>query len=151
AVGGVEVTMEEDVELGKYFFKAGETVLLEGEMAYWFLKYRDVTIFDSASDRLNRQKLYLNSLLYKMIEVVKHDVSIVNHVYEIAKEYMVTDISLEEMAYMATTLGVYEFHMEDMYSLEGETITGELYEEFYVDTQAMYELILDVFYVEVKE
>ncbi len=150
AVGGVEVTVEEDIELGKYFFEAGETVLLEGDMAYWFLKYRDVTIFDSASDRLNRQKLYISSLLSQMIGVLEQDGSIVGRVYEIAKEYIVTDISLEEMAYMATTMSKYEFHLGNMHSLEGETITGEMYEEFYVDTQAMYELILDVFYLEVE-
>ena len=33
-----------------------------------------------------------------------------------------------------------------MYSLQGETIMGEEYEEFYADEKALFELILNVFY-----
>ena len=36
--------------------------------------------------------------------------------------------------------------MNHFYSLKGETIQGEEFEEFYVDEEALYELIIDIFY-----
>ncbi len=151
AIGGVEVTIAEDVTVGKYSFQEGETVLLESDMAYWYLKYRDVQVFDSATERLNRQKQYIMAFVNKLIEVLRTDITIVNKLYQIALAYTVTDVSIDEMTYMASTMAFYDFDMDNMHSLEGETITGEMYEEFYVDTESMYELILDVFYIEVDE
>ena len=30
--------------------------------------------------------------------------------------------------------------------MEGETVMGEVFEEFYADEEALYEMILDIFY-----
>ena len=40
----------------------------------------------------------------------------------------------------------YDFDVENMYSLQGEVIQGENFEEFYVDDDALQELIVKLFY-----
>ena len=35
---------------------------------------------------------------------------------------------------------------EDMYNIPGEVVMGSQFEEFYVDEDGLYQLILDVFY-----
>ena len=50
---------------------------------------------------------------------------------------------------MVPQMAGYTFSGEDMHILQGETVEGEDFEEFYVDETALYELILDVFYEEV--
>ena len=60
---------------------------------------------------------------------------------------MVTDITLDEVNYLATTALSYSFSGDQVYSLEGETVVGDGgFEEFYPDEQALYELILNIFY-----
>ncbi|MDE7221158.1 MAG: LytR family transcriptional regulator, partial [Oscillospiraceae bacterium] len=69
--------------------------------------------------------------------------------YSTLSKYMVTDISVDEVGYLATQVLGYSFSGDRMYVLEGETRIGEIYEEFYVDEDALYRLVLDVFYEEV--
>jgi hypothetical protein len=40
---------------------------------------------------------------------------------------------------------------DHVYTVPGETIKGEKYEEYYVDEEALYDLIIEVFYNEVDE
>jgi hypothetical protein len=45
----------------------------------------------------------------------------------------------------------YEYSEDDMYSVPGETTVGEDgYEEYHVDEEAFYDLIIQVFYEEVE-
>ena len=63
---------------------------------------------------------------------------------------MVTDIGVDEISYLASQAAGYHFSEESLRSLQGATVQGEIYEEFYPDEQALYELILEVFYEEVE-
>ena len=63
---------------------------------------------------------------------------------------MVTDISVDEVGYLATQILNYSFDSDDMYVLEGEIKDGERFEEFYVDEDALYRLILKIFYEEIE-
>ncbi len=63
---------------------------------------------------------------------------------------MVTDVSLDKVAYLAPILAEYAYDGDDFHNLQGETVMGEQYEEFYPDEEAMFEMILDVFYEKVQ-
>jgi hypothetical protein len=45
----------------------------------------------------------------------------------------------------------YELDESNIYSIKGETIQGKKFEEFHADDDALYEMILDIFYNEVEE
>lgn len=149
AVGGVEVVALEDVIRTK--IKEGDKILLKGMDAYYYLHNRDTKSPESAGRRLERQKQYLTAYAAVALEAVKSDITLPVTLYNTLSKYMVTDLSLDEITYLAVQASGYHFDSGNMYSLRGETVAGEKYEEFYIDETALYELILKVFYEEVED
>ncbi|MBR1932024.1 MAG: LCP family protein, partial [Lachnospiraceae bacterium] len=146
AVGGVEVKVLEDVINSN--LKEGQTVTLKGQQAYQYLHNRDTRSDFSAGRRLERQKQYLSAYAATAITKMKQDITLPVKIYTTISKYMVTDISVDEVSYLATQALDYKFGSDVIYSLEGETLIGEKFEEFYPDETALYELILQVFYEE---
>lgn len=60
--------------------------------------------------------------------------------------YIVTDMDAEQLNAFAS----YEYLTDDVSYLPGETVQGEIYEEFYVDEEALQDEIIHTFYKEVK-
>lgn len=144
ALGGVEVTLPFDVpEINQ---SAGTTVRLYGEDAFYFLKYRSLDEFDSASVRLEKDKIYLKAFMNQVFESTKADISYPIKLYQMVKDYIVTDISVDEMSYLASELLGYDIGGVKMYSIPGETVMGEKFEEFYVNEVGLKEQLLDIFY-----
>jgi anionic cell wall polymer biosynthesis LytR-Cps2A-Psr (LCP) family protein len=148
AIGGVELTALEDVPQSK--IKEGETLTLMGKDAYCYVHNRDTKSFGSADRRLDRQKQYMTAYIAKAKSRIKDDITLPITLYNTIKKYTVTDISVDEISYLATQAAGYSFSVDNFYSLEGETVMGEKFEEFYIDETALYELILKVFYTETK-
>lgn len=151
AVGGVDVTVLEDLTRIDKSLKKDESVHLMGDSAFWYVKYRNTGEFASADRRLERQKQYLNAFVGEAKQAAKQNISIVLDLYKAISSQMVTDVTVDEVAYLAPILTDYQFDSDNFYMLEGETIMGERFEEFYPDEDALYQLILEVFYEEVKE
>lgn len=151
AIGGVDVTVLEDLtKVDKNLIK-DEKVHLMGESAFWYLKYRDTSVFGSADLRLARQKQYLNSFIDVAKKSARQNISVVLDLYQAIMPQMVTDITLDEVAYLAPVLLDYQFDSDSFYSMEGETVMGEQFEEFYPDETALYEMILEVFYEKIEQ
>lgn len=151
AVGGVSVTVLEDLTQRDQSLVEGESVHLEGESAFWYVKYRDTNVFGSADRRLERQKQYLNGFIGAAKSTMKKNPAAAVNLYQAVSEQMVTNVSIDEVAYLAPLLAEYKFQSDSFYMPEGETVMGDQFEEFYVDEDALYEMILDVFYEEVKD
>lgn len=149
-IGGIDVTVLEDLTDIDASLVKDSNVHLNGESAFWYVKYRDTDVFASADMRLLRQKQYLTNLVIVANDKISKDISIALSLYKAVSPQMVTDISLDEAAYLASILSSYKFDENDFYILEGETVMGEEFEEFYPDEDALYELILDVFYEKVE-
>lgn len=150
AVGGVDVTVLEDLTQKDESLVKGSRVHLTGESAFWYVKYRDTSVFGSADMRLARQKQYLNSFVDAAKKAAKKDISVVLELYQAVMPQMVTDVSIDEVAYLAPVLLDYRFGEDSFHTITGETVMGEQYEEFYVDETALYEMILEVFYEKVE-
>lgn len=149
AVGGVTVTALEDV-IGSDI-KKGDEVLLQGMDAYYYLHNRDTTVNESARMRLERQKQYLTAYSKTVMASLKSHLTLPIGLYRILEKYMVTDISADEVSYLATQVADYKFDSEHIHTLEGKTEMINNYEGFYPDEKALYELILKIFYEEVEE
>lgn len=157
AVGGVDVIipesaagadMEIDGERHKTGWVTGQEVHLMGDDAYTFIRYRDTQQAQSAEARLERQKTYLRAFLSRAVGAVKQDLALPLTLYQAITPYMVTDITAQEAVHIAKEAVSYSFSEEDFHSLQGEVRMGEVFEEFYPDETALYELILDIFYEE---
>jgi LCP family protein required for cell wall assembly len=149
AIGGVQVTVLDDLEYkGRgVSLKKGETVTLNGQEAYCYLRGRDVNDYDSATERLRRQEQYITSFIAGLQGAEDYQTTVTD-VYNAIADYTVTDI---DVATLMSSLIQYGYSEDDMYSVPGETSVGEDgYEEFYVDEDAFYDLIIQVFYKEVE-
>lgn len=151
AVGGVDVTVLEDLTKADKLLVKDSQVHLMGKSAFWYVKYRDTSEFGSADMRLARQKQYLKAFVGAAKQAAKKDITVAVELYQAISAQMVTDITLNEAAYLAPILVDYSFDEEGFYMLKGQTVMGDEFEEFYVDEDALYEMILDVFYEEVKD
>lgn len=150
AVGGVDVTVLEDLTEADASLAKGADVHLTGGDALLYVRYRDTDAFASADSRLARQKQYLKALIAAARKAVKKDITAALGLYRAVEPQMVTDITIDEAAYLVPVLTDYSFDDDSFYMLEGETVMGEQFEEFYVDESALYEMILEIFYEEVE-
>lgn len=157
AVGGVTLEAIEDIDTDKYgksigkVWHEGEKIHLQGIEAYCYVRWRDREKFESARLRLARQKQYLEAFLEKARSETKKNITLPIRLYGDLAPYMVTDISIDETAYLAGELVGYTLAPEGIYTLSGETIRGESYEEFYPDEEALKALMIAVFYREVED
>ena len=149
AVGGVDVIPADDFSSGDYVFKEGEETHLEGEAAFAFLRGRDVKQIGSADKRLARQKLYLTAFTNKLLAEPDNGPVLAVEIYKAITKQMTTDVTLDKLSYLATTVSNYSFDADSVYLLKGKTIMGDMYEEFYPDEDAMYEMFLGIFYEKV--
>lgn len=147
-VGGITVEVLDDIIYPEYDMDLhqGETVTLFGEKAYWYVRLRNENIFNSNELRLQRQKQYMTTFAAEAKKQAMSDIRVAINLYQTVHKYMVTDIDLNEFTYMATEYMGYDFNIENMYSLQGEAVQGNNFEEFYVDDEALQELIIELFY-----
>lgn len=146
AVGGVKVTSPETID----GFTAGKTITLYGKNALEFVKARgDDT--NASSRRLERQKLYIKAFAQKAVSAAKKDFGTVTRLYNTASKYCCTNVGLSRVTYLASSLLSKGVNDLEIVSIPGEMKMGKKYSEFYIDTAATYELILDVYYTEVTE
>ena len=148
AVGGVTLESLETFDYAGYSYVKGQTITLKGNQAYEYLHYRDKSRHNTASERLARQKQYINLFIDKAISAAKEDLGVVTDVYNIIKDYTVTDLSLDEMVYLASEVVTYDFG--EIYSLTGTLDTSRKYERFYLDEAALQDLIIKKFYQKVE-
>ena len=148
AVGGITLQSLETLDFKDFQAEEGEKLHLEGMDAYYYLHNRDISSFNSAGRRLQRQKQYLTEYAAAAIAAMKEDISLPVTLYGTLSKYMVTDITVDEVGYLAPQAVGYS--LGEIRSLKGETVMGGEFEEFHLDEAALYELILDVFYEEVE-
>lgn len=153
AVGGVEVTIQEGDILPKRFVP-GTRVLLEGEDVEAYVRFRMTELpgepIDSNNNRMSRQKQYMMNFLQKALAMTKEDLTIPMKLYGIAAEgeHMVTNLNASKITYLTSVFYKVHFGEEDFRTVPGEVVAGEKYAEFHVDDDALYQMILDTFYIE---
>ena len=116
----------------------GDEVTLTGHQAYWYVRGRNENVFNSSSLRLERQKQFLTTFIAQAKNKAVTNPSIAVDLYNTISKYMVTDIDITKFTYLASEALGYNFDI------------SHKYEEFYVDDDALYQLIIDVFYEPVE-
>lgn len=98
-----------------------------------------------------RQSEYAAEFITKVKRLMKKDFTLPVRIYNEISDWTVTDITADEVAYLAMTAGGYRFDAGQVITVPGRSVSGEsnensAYDEFYVDEEALYELVLHVFY-----
>lgn len=145
AVGGIELTSLETI--GQ--FVEGEKIHLQGTDARYYVTRRDRSKIDSDTLRRKRQVQYIKAFVSKTLTLAKKDISIITTLYNTAKQYSVTDISLSSAVYIAGELISNSVQITNVASLAGEYVSTESFPEYRLNKEAVYETILEIFYTKV--
>lgn len=150
AIGGVTLEVLQDVSYPNKGVELleGETVTLTGTEAYYYLRGRELEEFDSSTERLRRQEQYITSFVTQAMDYTSGSTSKMLEIYETVEDYIVTNL---DFADLATELSAYAYDENRMYTIPGETVMGETFEEYYVDEDAFYDMVIQLFYKEVTE
>ena len=148
-VGGVDVTVLEDLTKWDKSLKEGAEVHLEGMQAFHYIKTRDISLFGSNDTRLERQKQYLNGFIKAVREKSSEDPGFAVDLFKSVSDMMVTNISVDEISYLAPYITSYSFDPSDIRVIKGKTQKTGKFEEFIVDDEDLYNTIIDTFYEKV--
>lgn len=147
-LGGVEVTVPNDSLAGVYpECQTGTTFILNEENIEPYLRYRDTSESQTALLRLERQEAFLESCEKKAEQCFREDPGFLTSAYEALEPHMVTNIGMDQLA------RILEDRMEGAeirrVSIPGEgTVGQEGYDEYHADDDRLYEMVMDIFYIE---
>ena len=143
-VGGVTLTVPDDsMEEVSPDYKKGTEITLTSETAENYIRYRDTHAHHQALVRTERQKSFINAFADRILELQAQDPHTVTDIYETIKPHMVTNMSNDIFLDLAGAKRVGEIR-----TIPGEGVATDLFDEYHVDDKALYEMILDVFYIE---
>jgi hypothetical protein len=152
AVGGVTVNVLDDYPFtnvpGGWNMYPGQNVTLTGQQARLYIQCRrgDAT---GNEDRMQRQKQYMLALIGQAKARVASSPASVLPLYNAVSDYVLTDLDLGKLTYLATQAAGMSFS-GDMLRVTGQAALGDGNRvELTVDQEALYDLILDVFYDEI--
>ena len=160
SLGGITVDITEDLTKWNIRMKEGiGNYLLKGDDAVIFVARRDTSIDDSAMGRMKRQVQYMKKLFPAFKQKTASNLMYPITLYNNEADKVNTNLSLDEMTYLAKLLLDLELDENKIASVPGEMkrieegeIEGYEYEMgFIVDEDALKQLIIDRYYVETEE
>ncbi len=150
AVGGVEVTLLKDFRTfeGRQYYK-GDTITLYGRNAERYVRDRDTEQLASNNDRMERQKQYISNFFNKALTATANNLQVPLDLFNAVAADSVTNLSPSKITFLATTLVQHRrgitFHTAPGTVVEGADGKAE----YIVDNEALYELILKLFFTKV--
>ncbi len=144
AVGGINLDSLETFNS----FKKGENVTLHGNNALSYVRYRSLERVDADGIRRQRQVQYLKAFAAKALSLIKSDFGSVARLYRTGTKYSVTNVSLDEATYLASTMLGRNIAFDDFRTVPGEYSLKDEHAIYTVDETGLFELILDVYYNE---
>ena len=143
AVGGVPVTVTDDFSAIDPTITMGE-MTLHGQQAATYVRSRSGVRDELNISRMERQKDYIDGFLSVLKDKTATDSSFILNAYEDTAPYMVTDCSSTVWSSMLDRYQ--DYTLAEVISPEGENVVGEKYMEFYLDEDALDDVILRLFY-----
>lgn len=124
-------------------FQKGKAVRLTSENAEQFVRSRDTDESQSAIVRMNRQKVFIRAFAQRVKELQSEDASTVTDIYEGLQDYMITSMSNDIFLDLAQAT-----ENGDIETIPGEGKEGDVFDEYEVDQDGLYDMIIKNFYVE---
>ncbi len=146
-MGGIDVTLAQEDTIDGKKYKAGEQVHLNGASAKRYVQQRDSDVMDSNLGRMTRQTSFLKSFFEAMKGKMKENPLFPVTLYQQIGQYAFSDMSLTEMAYVARMALESGLKDENIFTVPGNMQQGEVFAEYIVEEEALYQMILDTFYL----
>ena len=141
-VGGVTVTLEDDVPaMGEEYVK-GATVTLKGQNALRFVRTRELNLNGNMT-RMNHQRLYLASFTEAARAAAAKNQDLATQAFKAIDPFLTTNLSVNQISEIIDDLVNYE--ILPVISPEGELVMGEEHVEFYPDDASIWECVYTAF------
>ena len=146
AVGGVEITLEDDFTDADPEMKKGATLLLTDAQAETYVRGRMEVGEGTNEERLHRQLTYMDKCKEKVRTMIGEDPDFVNDLWDTLEAGAVTDISKNRISVMANQM--YKGKDLGILTIDGETKVGTTlddgleHEEFYADEASIGDAIV---------
>lgn len=144
AVGGVSLALLDDFTAYHFTMVKGREVKLTGEMALTYVRSRKDIEDTSNLKRMKRQEQYLRALQGRIKGCVKENAKFPRETLGVLSKYMASDCTANELMDLYEKGAVYRD--EGIISIDGETVKGKEYIEFYADQELLKKMVIDVFY-----
>ena len=149
-VGGVTVTVPNDDLAAMYpELKKGAVVTLDDSNVKDFLQHRDTAADFSNEGRIERQQAYVTAYVDLLKDRLASEPDQLWQEIGQMNDYLQTSITKNKYLSLARLLEKVSFTDADYYRPTGKDSAGELHDEFYVDEDALQQLVIDLFYEEV--
>lgn len=149
-VGGVTVTVPNDDLAALYpELKKGAVVTLDDSNVKDFLQHRDTAADFSNEGRIERQQAYVTAYVDLLKNRLASEPDQLWQEIGQMNDYLQTSITKNKYLSLARLLEKVSFTEADYYRPTGKDSAGELHDEFYVDEDALRQLVIDLFYEEV--
>lgn len=149
-VGGVTVTVPNDDLAAMYpELKKGAVVTLDDSNVKDFLQHRDTAADFSNEGRIERQQAYVTAYVDLLKNRLASEPDQLWQEIGQMNDYLQTSITKNKYLSLARLLEKVSFTDADYYRPTGKDSAGELHDEFYVDEDALRQLVIDLFYEEV--
>lgn len=149
AVGGVTVTVLEDLSYGYASMQSGAEVTLDGAMAERYIRAREHTE-EGNLKRMERQKQFFTALMKKVLASVRERPASILDLYGKISSDVVTDLETGDILYLATEASGMRIDT-NIRNVPGTVTSDENgFVQYDLDEAGLLELLLDVYY-EVEE
>lgn len=138
-VGGVPVTIEEDLTAIDPAFTEGAAVWLDGVQAEKFVRARMALENDTNLARMKRQRQYLDSFQKCAREAFNSDSEFMVKLLEKLSEFLQSDLTAQQLSDLVTRLDKSE--ISPIRYAEGELKLGEQYYEFYPAESSLWDMV----------
>ena len=138
-VGGVPVTIAEDMTVIDPAFVQGATLRLTGSQAEKFVRARSGLADDTNLSRMRRQREYMDSFQKCAKEKLNSDSEFALKLVEKLGSYMQSNMTAQQLSELVEKLD--QYHVNSVRYPEGELIVGQKYYEFYVDEDSLWEMV----------
>lgn len=148
-VGGVTVTLSEDFSAVDAAMCEGATLTLNGDQALTYVRYRRGLEDSSNISRMERQRTYLSLLRERFSEASDQNSSFFVDAMNAVSEYIVSDCTASQLSRLFDDLSAY--CNDGFVTLDGESVKGEEFMEFYVDESVMKQKLISLLYLPVAD
>lgn len=152
AVGGVEVKVIGDFSKVDPTLKEGETVLLDDEQAYTYVRGRMNVGDGSNEQRMQRQDQYMKALFAKVEQTFKKNPKFLNSLYSQLDEEAVTNTKGRDVSRIISSMAGGE--SRGIFQFEGETTLGQRlgdgidHIEFFPDEASVEKIMKELYHLE---
>ena len=143
SVGGVTLTIPEDMTAVDPGFEKGATITLNGDQALRFVRARGGLEDSSNVGRMQRQQQYLDALYAQLTDRLHAGDAFSTDMLRNLAQYMVTNCSSGELERMMDALEMLK--KAETHSISGDYKIGK-YAEFYPHEASVKEILLSLFY-----